>query len=297
MTVKEAKEILEKEGWCSFQTLSYRAKGLPKDDWEKPEVYEALKVCWDNHIMPLIKKETFDERKERLERGFYTDKTTQSESGGVKDYEKVNQIVDELIEEEGEPINGEHLNPALHDSAKDFNDSMLDEQSKQIKELTKQNKKLNDIIASRNAEICELREKVKEMGKTIAHLNEVIGKKNAQLKDYKIACEEHDEQLKEYMESDKKKSDMISGLKMVNEGLRHKLAKATISKVNEQALKSAESALVYKDKVIDRLKEKISCAVAILEDDEPDRVYNVDPESVKDDWLTELAFRFFYATK
>lgn len=192
-----------------------------------------------------------------------------------------------------------NTNPALNDSAKYFNDALLDEQAKMIKGLEEKNKKLNDIIASRNNEIWELREKAKKMakmGKQIAHLNEVIGKKNAQLKDYKIACEEHDEQLKDYMLSDKNKDDMISGLKKVNEGLRHQLANATISKVNEQALKSAESALVYKDKVIDRLKKTISDAVDILEKKD-DRVYNIDPESVTDDWFTEAALRFFHITK
>lgn len=192
-----------------------------------------------------------------------------------------------------------NTNPALNDSAKQFNDALLDEQAKKIKELVSKNKKLNDIIASRNNEICELQEKVKkvkELGKQIAHLNEVIGKKNAQLKDYKIACEEHDEQLKDYMLSDKNKDDMISGLKKLNEGLRHQLANATISKVNEQALKSAESALVYKDKVINRLKKTISDAVDILEKKD-DRVYHIDPENITDDWFTKAAMSFFHITK
>lgn len=192
-----------------------------------------------------------------------------------------------------------NTNPALNDSAKQFNDALLDEQAKMIKGLEEKNKKLNDIIASRNNEIWELREKEKKMakmGKQIAHLNEVIGKKNAQLKDYKIACEEHDEQLKDYILSDKNKDDMISGLKKVNEGLRHQLANATISKVNEQALKSAESALVYKDKVINRLKKTISDAVDILEKKD-DRVYHIDPENITDDWFTKAAMSFFHITK
>ena len=313
MTVKEAKEILEKEGCFIITEVDGTIDYVKFQPWEKAEVKEAISLLGKKGYRVQMDRYKAGERNTRL-----IEEYKKRKNDARKDYEKTNQILDEFIEKEGEPIKGEHPNPALHDSAKDFNDSLLDEQAKRIKELeatvemreeeidilndtmSRRIKDIQDLkqtVKSDNAIIDEYEKKVKELGKQIAHLNEVIGKKNAQLKDYKIACEEHDEQLNDYMLSDKNKDGMISGLKKVNESLRHKLADITISKVNEQALKSAESALVYKDKVIDRLKEKISCAVAILEDDEPDRVYNVDPESVKDDWLTELAFRFFYATK
>ena len=273
MTVKEAKEILEKEGCFMIAKLYGTIDYVKFQPWEKAEVKEAIAFLGKNGYRVQMDVYAAGERNTRL-----IEEYNMRKNDTRKDYEKINQIVDELIEGEGEPIKGEHLDPALHDSAKDFNDSLLDEQAKRIKELeaTIENREeeidiLNDTMARRIKDIQDLKQtvksdnaiidkyekKVKEMGKTIAHLNEVIGKKNAQLKDYKIACEEHDEQLKEYMESDKKKDNMISGLKMVNEGLRHKLADITISKVNEQALKSAESALVYKDKVIDKLKKKL----------------------------------------
>lgn len=271
MTFEEAKKILEKEG-CFIITKLYGSIDYVKfQPWEKANVKEAIAFLGKNGYRVQMEVYTASERNARL----------------IEEY-NMRKKADEPIDK-----------TRLKESEKQFNDALLDEQAKKIKELVAQNKKLNDIIASRNNEIWELQEKVKKMaklGKQIAHLNEVIGKKNAQLKDYKIACEEHDEQLKDYMLSDKNKDDMISGLKKVNEGLRHQLANATISKVNEQALKSAESALVYKDKVIDRLKKTISDAVDILEKKD-DRVYNIDPESVTDDWFTEAALRFFHITK
>ena len=258
MTVKEAKEILEKEG-CFIITKLYGTIDYVKfQPWEKANVKEAISLLGEKGYRVQMDRYKAGERNARL----------------IEEYEKSKK--ERVIT--SKPIDIEEEMKRLCEKEKDFNDSLLDEQAKRIKELeaTIENREeeidiLNDTMARRIKDIQDLKQtvksdnaiidkyekKVKEMGKTIAHLNEVIGKKNAQLKDYKIACEEHDEQLKEYMESDKKKDNMISGLKMVNEGLRHKLADITISKVNEQALKSAESALVYKDKVIDKLKKKL----------------------------------------
>lgn len=294
MTVKEAKEILIKEGWTSFQKLSYRPRGYEEQEFEKPIVVQALNECYDNHILPMITTEKREERYKKLKADCETTK-----NDNRPDYEKANEIVDKLIEEEGKPVKGEHLNPALQNSAKQFNDALLAEQAKRIKGLTERNKKQNDIIASRNTEIWELQEKVKKMekmGKQIARLNEVIGKRNATIKDLKVELDEKDDLLECYRFSDKNKEEMISGLKKINEKYRHQLAAATVNKVNEQALKSAESALAYKDKVIDRLKKSISDAVDCLEKVD-DRVYNIDPETITDDWFTEAAMRFFCIKK
>lgn len=260
MTFEEARKILDEENCFCIINVVKPLEVIELLPWEKTEVNEAIATMGEyGYRASYVRMADTENRLKKLKAKY--DKAHPAKKNDTrKDYEKVSQIVDKLIEEEGEPINGEHLNPALRDAAKEFNDALLDEQAKMIKGLEEKNKKLNDIIASRNNEILELQEKVKKMakmGKTIAHLNEVIGKKNAQLKDYKIACEEHDEQLKDYMLSDKNKDDMISGLKKLNEGLRHKLAEATVNKVNEQALKSAENSLVYKDGVIDKQKKEL----------------------------------------
>lgn len=393
MTFEEARKILDEENCFCIINVVKPLEVIELLPWENTEVNEAIATMGEyGYRASYVRMADTENRLKKLKAKY--DKAHPAKKNDTrKDYEKVAQIVDKLIEEEGEPINGEHLNPALRDSAKQFNDALLDEQAKKIKKLEatienrekeidilndtmarrikdiqdlkqtvksdnaiieqyekkvkelendlkfckeqeacksrevvaikaklarnsdnviqglknehietimsilkeygitiervfgqeitgeevlipfecpefiskaiktasklgyrasysqdgifdlditakkeEQNKKLNDIIASRNNEILELQEKVKKMakmGKTIAHLNEVIGKKNAQLKDYKIACEEHDEQLKDYMLSDKNKDDMISGLKKLNEGLRHKLAEIIVSKDND----------------------------------------------------------------
>ena len=67
MTLEEAKEILKKEGWTDFKKLAYRPTNIiAQPEWEKPTVVEALEVCYDNHVLPLILKEKLSERLGRL---------------------------------------------------------------------------------------------------------------------------------------------------------------------------------------------------------------------------------------
>lgn len=226
---EKAKKILEKEG-CFYikkeANLDFR-RSVITPDWEKLCVREACVVLGRLGYQVYYKSDSSpDERRVAL----------QNEN-----------------------------NPALKESAKLFNDALLDEQAKQIKEIKKQNKLLGEVIASRNTEIWELQEKVKKMakmGKQISRLNEVIGKRNASIKHLKTDLEEKEDLLECYRFSDKNKEDMISGLKKLCEKYRHQLAAAAVNKVNKQALKSAESALVYKDYFIDKLKKELKIARA-----------------------------------
>lgn len=264
MTVKEAKEILEKEG-CFIITKLYGSIDYVKfQPWEKANVKEAIAFLGKNGYRVQTDVYKAGERNTRLIEEYNMRKNDARH--GRKEEESA-QITNE-------PIDGTRLN----DSAKLFNDALLDEQAKKIKELeaTVENREeeidiLNDTMSRRikdihdlkqtvksdNAIIGQYEEKVKELGKQIAHLNEVIGKRNAEIKDLKIDLEEKEDLLECYRLSDKNKEDMISGLKKMNEKYRHQLADATIAKVDKQALKSAESALVYKDTVIDKQKQDI----------------------------------------
>lgn len=78
--------------------------------------------------------------------------------------------------------------------------------------------------------------KIKRLGKEIARLNKVIHKKNEELRLTKI----------------REKNLAELGLKYVgeNEKLKKKLADKVVDKIDVQVLKSAESALAYKEKVI-----------------------------------------------
>ena len=107
------------------------------------------------------------------------------------------------------------INSALKESASQFNDALLDEQAKKIKRLGKEISKLNSIIHDKNAVLSDVAEELR--------LTKIREKNLAEL-----------------------------GLKYVgeNEKLKKELADKVVDKIDAQALKSAESALAYKDKVI-----------------------------------------------
>ena len=106
-------------------------------------------------------------------------------------------------------------NPALKEASSQFNDALLDEQAKKIKRLGKEIAKLNSIIHDKNAVLSDVAEELR--------LTKIREKNLAEL-----------------------------GLKYVgeNEELKKELADKVVDKIDAQALKSAESALAYKEKVI-----------------------------------------------
>ena len=114
-------------------------------------------------------------------------------------------------------------NSALKESASQFNDALLDEQAKKIKRLGKEISKLNSIIHDKNAVLSDVAEELR--------LTKIREKNLAEL-----------------------------GLKYVgeNEKLKKELADKVVDKIDAQALKSAESALAYKDKVIADLTKKLN---------------------------------------
>ena len=90
----------------------------------------------------------------------------------------------------------------------------------------------------------EQADKIKRLGKEIARLNNIIHKKNEELRLTKI----------------REKNLAELGLKYVgeNEKLKKKLADKIVNEIDARALKSAESALAYKEKVISEKDEVIA---------------------------------------
>ena len=160
--------------------------------------------------------------------------------------------------------------------ARYFDKALVDEQSEKIKklehekldilemassckqtieELTKEKTNLEDQITILNA--CKEhnknvnRKRIKRLSKEIAKLNSIIHDKNAVLSD--VA-----EELRLTKIREKNLAEL--GLKYVgeNEKLKKELADKVVDKIDAQALKSAESALAYKDKVIADLTKKLN---------------------------------------
>lgn len=189
---------------------------------------------------------------------------------------ELRETIDKM--KEGNPA----LKEALKESASQFNDALLDEQAKKIAELTKEKANLEDQITVLNA--CKKhndkidRKQIKCLGKEIARLNKIIHKKNLKIEELRKESSRH---LREKMKMFGENFDLEQELKDKNavlsdvaeelrlskireknltevcqkyvkevEDLREKLADKVVDKIDAQALKSAESALAWKEKVI-----------------------------------------------
>lgn len=228
MTFEEAKKILEKE----FAVIGIHKSTEPfefdESGWiehEKPSVLEAFRVLSKEGYYITISGHDYNMRKKRLEKEY--EKNTKAPGPG------------EEQSKEG--------NPALEESASKFNDALLDEQAKKIAELTKEKANLEDQITVLNA--CKKhndkidRKQIKCLGKEIAKLNGIIHDKNAVLAD--VA-----EELRLSKIREKNLTEVCQKYMKENEELKKELADKVVDKIDAQALKSAESALAWKEKVI-----------------------------------------------
>ena len=201
-------------------------------EFEKPEVCKAIKVVNANKWVVGLSPTEWDERKSRLKKE-HEENTKAPGSGGEQ------------------PNEG---NPALAESASQFNDALLDEQAKKIAELTEEKERLEDkitifnIFKKRNDEA--YRRQIRSLDKEISKLNGIIHDKNAVLSD--VA-----EELRLSKIREKNMTEVCQKYMKENEELKKELADKVVDKIDAQALKSAESALAYKEKVIADLTKKL----------------------------------------
>lgn len=142
MTLKEAKDILKKE----FAVIGIHKSTDPFEfdesrwiDHEKPSVLEAFRVLSKEGYYVPISAHDYNMREKRLK----------------KEYEENTKAPGPSEEQ---PKEG---NPALKESASQFNDALLDEQAKKINRLGKEITLLNKIIHKKNEELrlTKIREK------------------------------------------------------------------------------------------------------------------------------------------
>lgn len=274
MTFEEAKKILEKE----FAVIGIHKSTEPfefdESGWiehEKPSVLEAFRVLSKEGYYITISGHDYNMRKKRLEKEYEKNVKApgpgeeQSKEGDLKAATKMfgaqareimrltaeNAELRETIDKmkEGNPA----LKEALKESATQFNDALLDEQGKKIEKLANENERLKDQIAVLDA--CKKhndkidRKQIKCLGKEIAKLNGIIHDKNAVLAD--VA-----EELRLSKIREKNLTELCQKYVKEVEDLREQLADKVVDKIDAQALKSAESALAYKEKVIDKLTKE-----------------------------------------
>lgn len=227
MTLKEAKDILKKE----FAVIGLHKSTEPFefDDshwfgYEKPSVLEAFRVLAKEGYYVTISGHDYDMRKKRLQKEYEENtKAPGSAENSIK-------------EDSG-------VNPALKESASQFNDALLDEQAKKIVELAEENERLKDQVAvlyanKENNEKYNLKQ-IKRLGKEIARLNKIIHKKNLKIEELKEESSERlDGKVKYYGET----VDLTQELFYKNEELRlSKIREKNLTEVCQKYMKENEA--------------------------------------------------------
>lgn len=232
MTLKEAKKILEKEGFFLIKvSKGFEFSKLPV--WEKQEVVEAKRVVNENDFATAMGKNEWYDRQERLKKEY--EKSTKAPGPGEEQPEEKKRIICCSVSAKADFYYKHVLNegnPALKESASQFNDALLDEQAKKIEELTEENERLKDQVAviyacKENNEKYNLKQ-IKRLGKEISKLNGIIHDKNAVLSD--VA-----EELRLSKIREKNLTEVSQKYMKENEALREKLDKKTTIE-NEQWL-------------------------------------------------------------
>lgn len=184
-------------------------------EFEKPEVCEAIKVANENRLTVGLTPTEWHEREARLKKD-YEENTKATGSGG------------------DQPKEG---NPALAESATQFNDALLDEQAKKIEELTMENERLKDQVAvldvykKHNDKIS--RKQIKGLGKEIAKLNGIIHKKNLKIEELGKESSRH---LEGKMKMFGENFDLEQELKDKNAVLSDVAEELRLSKIREKNL-------------------------------------------------------------
>lgn len=284
MTLKEAKKILESEGFVPERFLGVLVEDVKAASWEKIEVGEAMKVVAENGYFPFMEKSKYEERKARLKKEY--EKNTkapgsgeeQSKEGDLKAATKMfgaqareimrltaeNAELRETIDKmkEGNPA----LKEALKESASQFNDALLDEQAKKIAELTKENERLEKVSKTTTDEFNELyyrmitkSDKIEALGKEIARLNKIIHKKNLKIEELGKESSRHLEgKIKMFGENfdlEQELKDKDAVLSDVAEELR--LAKIREKNLTEVCQKYVKENEKLREKLANKVVDKI----------------------------------------
>lgn len=250
-------------------------------EFEKPEVCEAIKVAnanrWTVGLSPIewyerearLKKELEEHAnapvsgKEKAKKGNPALKEAASQFNDALLDEQAKQIDEQnkeitrllsLVEKKENSISRLYYEKSVLEKenedlkkgeipARYFDKALVDEQAEKIKKLEHEKLDILEIASSSKQTIAEQAKKIKRLGKEISKLNIIIHDKNAVLSD--VA-----EELRLTKIREKNLAEL--GLKYVgeNEKLKKELADKVIDKIDARALKSAESALAYKEKVI-----------------------------------------------
>lgn len=137
MTLEEAKKILEKEGFKLDGPGKPHAVSGHFTEFEPLYIYEAMQVVTSAGYNIMMSVEAFDARKARLKKEYEENtKAPGSSENRIK-------------EDSG-------VNPALAESASQFNDALLDEQAKKIDEQNREITRLLSLVEKKENSISRL---------------------------------------------------------------------------------------------------------------------------------------------
>lgn len=235
-------------------------------EFEKPEVCEAIKVANANRWTVALSPTEWDERKARLKKEF-EERSNAPVPGKEQQEEKIRIICCSALPKAD--FYYKHVlnesNPALKESASQFNDALLDEQAKEIKCIKEKNLRLGREIARLNKNIYKKNMKIEELRKESSrHLRgkiKMFGENvdlEQMLKDKDAVLADVAEELRLSKIREKNLTEVSLKYMKENEELKKKLAAKIVDKIDAQALKSAESANAYKEKVIAEKNEVIA---------------------------------------
>lgn len=260
MTFEEAKKILKKEGFELEKVGRPCSPTIVFTAYESPEICEAMQVvCSAGYSISMVSSR-FDDRKARLSLELAENSAPMPGPGEEQPEEKKRIICCSAspkadfyykhVLDEG--------NPALAESASQFNDALLNEQGKKIKRLGKEIARLNKIIHKKNFKIEELG---KESSRHLEGKMKAFGENfdlEQELKDKNAVLPDVAEELRLSKIREKNLTEVCQKYVKEVEDLREKLANNVVDKIDAQALKSAESALAYKDEVIETLDKELA---------------------------------------
>lgn len=227
MTLEEAKKILEKEGFKLGGPGKPGKPGVVSEafaEYESPEICEAMQIVCSAGFQLAMLAGVFYERKERLK----------------KEYEKNTKA----------PVSGKEQpkegNPALEESASQFNDALLNEQAKKIKSLVKDITRMDNVIYKKNLEIDKQNQEitrllslVEKKENSISRLHyekSVLEKENEELKKGEIPARYFDKALVDEQSEKIKKleHEKLDILEMVS-SCKQSIAELTKEKSNLEA--------------------------------------------------------------
>ena len=282
MTLKEAKDILKKEFAVIGLHKSTEPFEFDESGWiehEKPSVLEAFRVLAKEGYYVAISGHDYNMREKRLQKEYEKNtKAPGSAENRIKEDSGVNpalkeaasQFNDALLDEQAKKIEelteenerktkgycelvAENvdlkevlrkteslLNDTREANSKNLdtcfkNEDIIDDLKKNLSERTKLAKKYAKELSDSSLELCKLEKQLKDKNAILSDVAEELRLSKIREKNLTEVCQKY---MKE------------------NEELKKKLADKVVDKIDAQVLKSAESALAWKDRVI-YYKEKV----------------------------------------